>query len=111
MAIGDFDYTLNWIGDTHFDDPIDGNSPKWIHSVGAVGAVKFIPVENSEGYTGIFKGAQYGIIRFSTSLSYNTSKASPNGARGNFNPSIALKFLRNGVPSANILLVPTTNGR
>lgn len=53
-----------------------------------------MPTNNDEGYTGVFKGAQHMIIRLSEAgfVFDNTEFA---------NPSIALKFLRDGVPSAN----------
>jgi len=74
---------------------------KLVHSVGAVGVVNWAPVPNRLNYTGIFaSGARNAIIRFS-------SGAQPirNGTSfgvGGFVPGIAIKFLRNGVHSANL---------
>lgn len=39
--------------------------PKLIHSVGVVGKVVFRPTEGSP-YTGVFKGAKWGVIRLSS---------------------------------------------
>ena len=38
---------------------------KYIHSVGVHGKVRFVPSGQSS-YTGIFKGANYGIVRLSS---------------------------------------------
>ena len=42
------------------------NRIKYIHSVGAVGKVKFVPSETPGNFTGIFKGADHGLIRLSS---------------------------------------------
>jgi hypothetical protein len=44
-----------------------GTRTKYIHSVGAVAKVKFVPA-SSTPYTGIFKGAAYGLIRLSSAV-------------------------------------------
>jgi len=57
--------TLEWIGDT-FEDALLGERKKFIHSVGNVAGVKFVPQPNSAGYTGFFQdGADHGFIRLS----------------------------------------------
>jgi len=40
---------------------------KYIHSVGAVGKVKFVSSKDHQ-YTGIFEGADHGIIRLSSAV-------------------------------------------
>ena len=48
---------------------------KAIHSVGTVAKVKFIPFQNSD-FTGIFHGADYGLVRLSAAIQPDF-KASP----------------------------------
>ena len=68
---------------------------KFIHSVGPVAKVKFI-AESGSSYDGIFQGADYGIIRFSSA-----AKPSENGIP--LSPGFGLKFLRDGIDSANLV--------
>jgi hypothetical protein len=58
------DPSLQFVGDT-FQDGLFGPRKKLIHSVGSVAQVKFVPTANQEGYTGLFKGADHGLIRLS----------------------------------------------
>ena len=55
-----------------------------------VGKVAFEP-ENGSKYSGIFKGSDYGIIRLSSAY------------RHSMTPGMALKFMRDGLPSSNVL--------
>jgi hypothetical protein len=66
---------------------------KYLHRRGSVAKVKFVPTENSP-YTGVFQGAECALLRMS--ITYRPTKK-----RG-FAPGLALKFLRDGKPSANI---------
>jgi len=68
---------------------------KYIHSVGNVAKVKFVS-SGDHPYTGVFRGAKYGIARLS--LAKEPSQDELNTA-----PGIALKFLRDGVDSANVV--------
>ena len=43
-----------------------GTRWKYIHSVGTTGKVKFVPNSAAKGFSGIFKGANYGMIRLSS---------------------------------------------
>jgi hypothetical protein len=71
-----------------------GSRSKLIHSVGTVGKVKFIS-EPESSYSGIFKGANYGLVRFSSAAA--PSKSQP------LAPGLGLKFLRDGIDSANLV--------
>ena len=102
--------TLQWQGDT-FESGIFGPRSKYIHSVGNVGKVKFVPVENNEGYTGIFEGADQGFIRLSLAKKPDTSKKTAAEAYNNFAPGIALKFLRDGVESASMVAMYSVEGQ
>lgn len=64
MKFEDISVTLTFIGDTFEETSSPRN--KYIHTVGVVGKVKFVPVSNNEGYTGMLaSGCDYGLIRLS----------------------------------------------
>lgn len=99
--------TLSWISDTIPTSWL-GKRTKYIHTVGTVGQVKFVPVANNEGYTGLFEGANHGIIRFSTGNQADASKKTAAQANGNFLPGFGLKLLISGQPSANHVALTAT---
>ena len=59
---------------------------KWINPLGSCGKVKFIFNNVGKQYSGLFKGADYGIARLSLAT---------DPAGGYFIPGMALKFFRN----------------
>ena len=63
--------------------------------------VKFVFNDAAKQYTGLFKGADYGIARFSLA-------ADPD-AEG-FTPGMALKFFRNNYVSGNIITMYNIDG-
>ena len=75
---------------------------KYIHSVGVHGKVKFVST-GTHPYTGIFKGADHGIIRLS-------SAAEPVVGGQPLAPGMGLKFLRDGEDSANLVAMYSVNG-
>lgn len=79
--------------------------------MGSVAQVKFVPVPNNEQYTGIFEGADYGIIRLSVAKKPDTSKNTATGAKNNFTPGFGLKFLRDGQQSANLVAMYSVDGQ
>lgn len=77
---------------------------KGIHCVGSTGKVKFVPNESNHLYTGIFKGAEHGIIRLSV--------AKPTiPVMKEMAPGMGLKFLRDGVDSANLVAMYSVDGQ
>jgi len=74
---------------------------KYIHSVGVVAPFKFVRTGGS--YTGIFEGADYGLIRFSSAVQPSSS--------GGFTPGAGIKFFRDGIPSANFVAMPTLDAQ
>lgn len=52
-------------------------------------------------FTGIFKGG-HGFIRFSMAKAYEN---------GNITPGFSIKFMRDGVPSANFVSMPSLDGQ
>ena len=77
--------------------------PKFLHSVGAVGKVKFVPSATPGDFTGIFMGANQGLIRLS-------SAAKPDLKSQPLAPGMGLKFLRDGIDSANLVSMFSVNG-
>ena len=94
--------SLEWVGDT-VESSWLGKRDKNLHTVGVVASVKYVPVPNNEGYTGVFEGADHGVIRFSTGPQPDYTRKNASQAFENFGPGFALKLLRDGVVSANIL--------
>jgi hypothetical protein len=90
--------TFTGKGDAMPNGNIFGQRRKYIHSVGTTGKVKFVPARhkgNHTKYTGIFKGAEYGIARFSSAAAPSESQP--------LAPGLGLKFLRDGIDSANLV--------
>lgn len=103
--------TLHFVGDT-FEDKAIFQRHKVIHSSGLVGKVTLQTVANVEGFTGIFaSGSDYGIIRFSVPLNpVEKHKTAPLG-NDIFIPAMAMKFLRDGVPSGNTFGMKSVDGQ
>lgn len=74
---------------------------KPIHPYGAMAKVKFVPVANN-GYTGLFQGADYGLLRLSVT---------ENPAEGAFQPGLAWKALVDGKTSENVSALYTLAGQ
>ena len=76
---------------------------KYIHTVGTVAQVEW---QNLGGhpYTGLFEGASQGIVRLSLTLEPDTSKL-------NTAPGLGLKFLRDGMDSANLVAMYSVDGQ
>ena len=71
-----------------------------------------MPTENNEGYTGIFaSGADHGLIRLSAAKEPDMSAGTePKDALERFTPGFGLKFLRDGVPSGNMVAMYSVDG-
>jgi len=80
------------------------NRTKVVHTVGAIALCQFHSL-NNHPYTGIFTGSKYAIIRLSTPVAYDNTDTT------SFVPAAAFKFLRNGVPSANVMALGSFEGR
>lgn len=74
---------------------------KYIHGRGSIVKVKIVPKNNN--YTGIFQGAECALLRLS--LTYR-----PGGSRA-VAPGLALKVLRDGIPSANVSALVSLSGQ
>jgi len=80
-----------------------GHRKKLIHSVGVVGAIEWKSVGNHP-YTGVFKGSEHAIIRMSLAKQ-------PNPEVKETAPGIALKFLRDGMDSGNMVAMFSVDGQ
>jgi hypothetical protein len=104
------DPSIKWVGDT-FENGWLGPRNKYIHTVGNTAKVKFVPVSNNLGFTGIFQGADYGYVRLSAAIQPDYTKTKSPIKLGNFAPGLGLKFLRDGVPSANLVAMWSVDGQ
>lgn len=95
--------TFETVGDAMGDGMIYGVRTKYIHSVGVTGKVKFVPKEGNS-YTGMFKGANHGLIRLSSAAEPTLDGSQP------LAPGFGLKFLRDGQDSANLVAMYGVNG-
>jgi hypothetical protein len=85
---------------------------KLIHGAGMVAKGQLIPEESGKNiYSGIFKGCQNALVRLSLTKEPNYSYTKPEGAELNFTPGVALKCLRDKVPSGNFLGMFTLDGQ
>eukprot|EP00158_Paraphelidium_tribonemae_P001471 Partr_v1_DN24431_c0_g1_i1_m66268 len=74
---------------------------KLVHTQGLVAKIRFVKSQAATPFTGVFaSGADFGIARVS-------SAARPSPGENFLTPSIALKFLRDGVASANTFAMYT----
>ena len=96
--------TMDYQGDTMPPGKLYGYRQRVIHSVGTIAKVSLKPqATSSHPFTGIFEGASHGIIRLSL--------AGQPSLVGSFTPGFALKFLRDGLPSVNLVAAPSVDGQ
>ena len=93
MYQGGDELPVAWTGNTR---------QKYIHSVGTVGKVELVLQDNS--YSGLFQGANYGIVRISLANE-------PSADVLNTAPGLGLKFLRDGVESASLVAMYGVEGQ
>jgi hypothetical protein len=74
---------------------------KYIHSVGVVGKVKFVS-SGAHPFTGVWEGAQHGLVRLSSAAEPSSSQP--------LAPGLGLKFLRDGVDSADLVAMYSVAG-
>mmetsp|Transcript_4630 Transcript_4630/g.6107 ORF Transcript_4630/g.6107 Transcript_4630/m.6107 type:complete len:344 (+) Transcript_4630:29-1060(+) len=86
-----------------FDCGLTGCRNKTIHSVGNVGQIEWVD-QGGHSYTGIFKGSDSGYVRMSSAKPVDTKKHS-------MTPGMGVKFLRDGVDSANFVAMFSVDGQ
>jgi hypothetical protein len=102
VDVGGLISTILW---KKVNDRVDVAPPgyeKPIHPYGAMAKVKFVPVANTAGYTGIFQGANHGLLRLSV-----TGDPADRG----FAPGLAWKAFVDGKSSENISALYTLSGQ
>jgi len=107
LLIESMDTSFDFVGD---DMPHQGLfnlevRKKLIHSVGAVVEARYVSLNKT--YSGIFRsGCQNVLLRFSIA-----QQAVTEGPGAGIAPGIALKFMRDGVPSANVFAMYSLLGQ
>ena len=96
------DPTLFTVGDEMPRADISPTRMKYIHTQGAVASVKLTNLE-SHPFTGIFAGADSGVVRLSFA-------GEPDITIQHTTPAMAIKFLRDGVDSANVVCSQSVDG-
>lgn len=79
---------------------------KLIHSVGGAASVKVDWTDAASQYTGLFRGANYGLIRMASATEPSEGGGKKSEESG-FVPGLGIKFLRDGQPSGNIFFLHT----
>lgn len=90
------------VGD-EFDCSLFGCRNKTIHSKGNVGKIEWIDL-GGHPYTGIFRGGDSGYVRMSSATPVDTKTP-------NMKPGMGVKFLRDGVDSANFVAMFSVDGQ
>ena len=91
-------------------DEFQNGRLKLIHTVGRIAKAEFIS-SGDHGYSGVFEGSTQLLVRFSCAKEPDYKKSTAEGAFDNFTPGMALKFLRDGHPSANLQAMFSVNGQ
>mmetsp|Transcript_27427 Transcript_27427/g.41745 ORF Transcript_27427/g.41745 Transcript_27427/m.41745 type:complete len:198 (-) Transcript_27427:120-713(-) len=103
----DFDWRNTIDFSNQFDRFSDERSPgmkRFFHLQVAVASVRFEATNNNEyGFTGIFRGAESGVLAFSPLAPLLTNTALVKNFIGTFPISFGLKLFRDSMHSANIL--------
>lgn len=86
---------------SRYSDFAPENWVKYLHRRGSLAKVKIVPA--SSKYTGVFEGAECGLLRLS--LTYKVTSSKPVA------PGLALKIFRDGAPSANVSALVSLNGQ
>ena len=93
-----------------FSDERPAAFERFFHFNGIIAAVKFESVGDDHGFTGIFEGADYGVIRWSPLAPLLKEKYLVNHFLGTFLFSFGVKFFRDGIHSGNINTGDTAKG-
>ena len=103
MFIQDVDITFDWFGDT-WESSWWWTRHKYIHAVGTTGRAKWVAYPKAvSNFKGIFEnGSENAIVRFSTAIKP--------GKKQGLIPGMALKVLRDGMPSANLVAINSLEG-
>ena len=104
IFLEDMSTTFNHVADNFPED-----RKKLIHTVGVIAQGELV-VDPSNAYSGVFEGVGNVLIRLSVAKNPDFTKTTAAEAQDNFTPGMSLKFLRDGLPSANLLAMFGVNG-
>ena len=93
--------TMTTVGD-EMPKATFGTRSKYIHTQGAIATVKLTNI-GQHPFTGIFEGADHGVVRMSVAEQPDTTYL-------NLKPGIGLKFLRDGIDSASLVAMYSVDG-
>jgi len=96
--------TFSGKGDAMPPGELYGTRTKYIHAVGAVGKVVFVP--SGSTFSGMFSKADFGLVRLSSAAQPSTSWLTPQPLA----PGMGLKWLRDGIDSANLVSMFSVDG-
>jgi len=93
------------IGETfdRYSDEYMTEHAKIIHTHGSVASVRLVPLPSAAHMSGLFRGAPHGVIRLSLVKDPKEPCYGVPFTSGCFTPGIALKMLRNGTYSSNLI--------
>jgi hypothetical protein len=89
----------------YVSDELPSGRIKPIHAIGTVARITFdwdADAVSKFGYTGLFRGANHGLVRAASSSDFDMTKKANETS---FNPGLGVKFFRSGVPSGNFVLL------
>ena len=87
-----------------FSDERPSNFRRFFHENSIIAKVKYVASENNPGFTGLFKGAEHGVLRFSPLAPLMRESYLVNYFLGTYLFSFALKMFRNGMHSGNFIV-------
>ena len=93
--------TFDQKGDEMAPGMIWGTRDKYIHTIGNVAAVKFVSSQKHP-FSGMWKGADYGVVRLSLAAAAGTTNTAP---------GMGLKFLIDGMDSSNLVAMYSVDGQ
>lgn len=97
------DLTMHTVGDQMPPGTLYGTRSKLIHTEGVIATVKLTD-SGKHPFTGLFKGADTGVVRMSVA-------AQPDIKVKNLTPGMGLKFLRDGIDSASLVSMFSVDGQ
>ena len=93
-----------------FSDERPADFPRFFHFNGIIASVQYVPTPGLP-FTGLFRGADYGVLRFSPLAPTMSERYLRNYIHGTILFSFGLKFFRSGIHSGNLLAGDTAKGR
>lgn len=93
-----------------FSDERPDNFPRFFHESGITAQVNYVSSDTGHNFTGLFKGSNHGLLRFSPMASIINEGFLVNYILGTYPFSLGLKMFRDGMHSGNIVVGDTNKG-